>query len=73
MCYLICLLKVLIADHSINMSQVVVEKKLMQERKLTRHDLGREGFVSEVGYCFLMNVFFSSYPLKHFLYVFVIS
>ncbi|THU66600.1 hypothetical protein C4D60_Mb05t15870 [Musa balbisiana] len=40
--------QVLIADHSINMSQVVVEKKLMQERKLTRHDLGREGFVSEV-------------------------
>lgn len=28
--------------------QVVVEKKLMRERKLTRHDIGRENFVSEV-------------------------
>jgi valyl-tRNA synthetase len=27
---------------------VVVEKKLMRERKITRHDLGREEFVSEV-------------------------
>ena len=28
--------------------QVVVEKKIMRERKLTRHDVGREEFVSEV-------------------------
>ncbi|KAG6509608.1 hypothetical protein ZIOFF_027608 [Zingiber officinale] len=28
--------------------QVVVEKKLMRERNLTRHDIGRERFVSEV-------------------------
>ncbi|KAF8028100.1 hypothetical protein BT93_E0877 [Corymbia citriodora subsp. variegata] len=28
--------------------QVVVEKKLMRERRLTRHDIGREKFVSEV-------------------------
>lgn len=35
-------------DHAGIATQVVVEKKLMQERKLTRHDLGREGFVSEV-------------------------
>nr|POE89574.1 valine--trna ligase, mitochondrial 1 [Quercus suber] len=27
---------------------VVVEKKIMRERKLTRHDIGREKFVSEV-------------------------
>jgi valyl-tRNA synthetase len=25
-----------------------VEKKIMRERKLTRHDVGRENFVSEV-------------------------
>lgn len=29
-------------------SQVVVEKKIAKERKLTRHDVGREAFVSEV-------------------------
>jgi valyl-tRNA synthetase len=28
--------------------QVVVEKKLMKERQITRHDLGREQFVEEV-------------------------
>ncbi|KAF9617189.1 hypothetical protein IFM89_035071 [Coptis chinensis] len=28
--------------------KVVVEKKIMRERKLTRHDIGRERFVSEV-------------------------
>jgi len=28
--------------------QVVVEKKLMRDHHLTRHDLGREKFVSEV-------------------------
>lgn len=28
--------------------QVVVEKKIMRERRQTRHDLGREKFVSEV-------------------------
>ncbi|KAF4384717.1 hypothetical protein F8388_004024 [Cannabis sativa] len=35
-------------DHAGIATQVVVEKKLMRERKLTRHDLGRENFVSEV-------------------------
>ncbi|KAK8936168.1 Valine--tRNA ligase [Platanthera zijinensis] len=35
-------------DHAGIATQVVVEKKLMRERKLTRHDLGREKFVSEV-------------------------
>lgn len=30
------------------MTQVVVEKKVMRERNLTRHDLGREKFVAEV-------------------------
>ena len=29
--------------------QVVVEKKLMRDHHLTRHDLGREKFVTEVG------------------------
>jgi valyl-tRNA synthetase len=28
--------------------KVVVEKKLMREKNLTRHDIGRENFVSEV-------------------------
>lgn len=35
-------------DHAGIATQVVVEKKLMREQKLTRHDLGREKFVSEV-------------------------
>ncbi|KAK6916154.1 Aminoacyl-tRNA synthetase, class Ia [Dillenia turbinata] len=35
-------------DHAGIATQVVVEKKIMRERKLTRHDLGRERFVSEV-------------------------
>ncbi|KAG8045647.1 hypothetical protein GUJ93_ZPchr0008g13403 [Zizania palustris] len=35
-------------DHAGIATQVVVEKKLMRERNLTRHDLGREEFVSEV-------------------------
>ncbi|GAB4854044.1 Valine--tRNA ligase, mitochondrial 1 [Ancistrocladus abbreviatus] len=35
-------------DHAGIATQVVVEKKIMRERKLTRHDLGREKFVSEV-------------------------
>uniref|UniRef100_A0A0D9Z131 valine--tRNA ligase n=1 Tax=Oryza glumipatula TaxID=40148 RepID=A0A0D9Z131_9ORYZ len=35
-------------DHAGIATQVVVEKKLMRERKLTRHDIGREEFVSEV-------------------------
>ncbi|KAL6003256.1 Valine--tRNA ligase, mitochondrial 1 [Asimina triloba] len=34
-------------DHAGIATQVVVEKKIMRERKLTRHDIGREGFVSE--------------------------
>ncbi|XP_020088963.1 valine--tRNA ligase, mitochondrial 1-like [Ananas comosus] len=35
-------------DHASIATQVVVEKKLMRERKLTRHDIGRENFLSEV-------------------------
>ena len=35
-------------DHAGIATQVVVEKKLWKERKQTRHDLGRENFVSEV-------------------------
>ncbi|KAK1591345.1 hypothetical protein Q3G72_006241 [Acer saccharum] len=35
-------------DHAGIATQVVVEKKLMRERHLTRHDVGREEFLSEV-------------------------
>ncbi|KAI4364514.1 hypothetical protein MLD38_020594 [Melastoma candidum] len=35
-------------DHAGIATQVVVEKKIMRERHLTRHDLGRENFVDEV-------------------------
>lgn len=35
-------------DHAGISTQVVVEKKIMKERGLTRHDLGRETFVDEV-------------------------
>ncbi|KAF7035506.1 hypothetical protein CFC21_046373 [Triticum aestivum] len=35
-------------DHAGIATQVVVEKKLMRERKLTRHDIGRDKFISEV-------------------------
>ncbi|XP_028756346.1 valine--tRNA ligase, mitochondrial 1 [Neltuma alba] len=35
-------------DHAGIATQVVVEKKIMRERHLTRHDLGRERFISEV-------------------------
>ncbi|KAI9070903.1 hypothetical protein K1719_047133 [Acacia pycnantha] len=35
-------------DHAGIATQVVVEKKIMRERHLTRHDLGREKFISEV-------------------------
>ncbi|WVY97592.1 hypothetical protein V8G54_029743 [Vigna mungo] len=35
-------------DHAGIATQVVVEKKVMRERNLTRHDLGREKFVAEV-------------------------
>ncbi|KAG5558497.1 hypothetical protein RHGRI_008438 [Rhododendron griersonianum] len=35
-------------DHAGIATQVVVEKKIMRERKQTRHDVGREKFVSEV-------------------------
>ncbi|KAJ3022150.1 hypothetical protein HKX48_006886 [Thoreauomyces humboldtii] len=35
-------------DHAGIATQIVVEKRLMKERKLTRHDLGREAFVKEV-------------------------
>ena len=34
-------------DHAGIATQVVVEKKLMRERGLTRHDIGRENFVKE--------------------------
>ncbi|KAF2309909.1 hypothetical protein GH714_005566 [Hevea brasiliensis] len=36
-------------DHAGIATQVVVEKKLMRERHLNRHDIGREKFVSEGG------------------------
>ncbi|KAM1253883.1 hypothetical protein FF1_041847 [Malus domestica] len=35
-------------DHAGIATQVVVEKKLMRESRLTRHDVGREKFVAEV-------------------------
>ncbi|XP_057951719.1 valine--tRNA ligase, mitochondrial 1 [Malania oleifera] len=35
-------------DHAGIATQVVVEKKIMRERKLTRHDIGRKNFISEV-------------------------
>ncbi|KAK2844778.1 hypothetical protein Q5P01_011437 [Channa striata] len=35
-------------DHAGIATQVVVEKKLMKERGLSRHDLGRENFIKEV-------------------------
>jgi valyl-tRNA synthetase len=35
-------------DHAGIATQVVVEKKLMREQKLSRHDLGREKFLEEV-------------------------
>ncbi|KAG0496382.1 hypothetical protein HPP92_001073 [Vanilla planifolia] len=35
-------------DHAGISTQVVVEKKLMRESKLSRHDVGREKFVAEV-------------------------
>ena len=35
-------------DHAGIATQVVVEKKLMRERGLTRHDIGREAFLHEV-------------------------
>ncbi|OTF82634.1 valine-tRNA ligase-like protein, partial [Euroglyphus maynei] len=35
-------------DHAGISTQIVVEKKLWRERKVTRHDLGREKFVEEV-------------------------
>ncbi|XP_016357213.1 valine--tRNA ligase-like isoform X1 [Sinocyclocheilus anshuiensis] len=35
-------------DHAGIATQVVVEKKLMREQKMTRHDLGRGNFIQEV-------------------------
>lgn len=35
-------------DHAGIATQIVVEKKLMRERNITRHDIGREEFVKEV-------------------------
>ncbi|KAI8811075.1 tRNA synthetases class I-domain-containing protein [Cladochytrium replicatum] len=35
-------------DHAGIATQIVVEKKLQRERKITRHDLGREEFIEEV-------------------------
>ncbi|XP_051129564.1 valine--tRNA ligase, mitochondrial 1 [Andrographis paniculata] len=35
-------------DHAGIATQVVVEKKIMRELKLTRHDVGRENFVAQV-------------------------
>ena len=36
------------SDHAGIATQVVVEKKLMRERGLSRHDIGREKFIEEV-------------------------
>jgi valyl-tRNA synthetase len=36
------------SDHAGIATQVVVEKKLMKEQKITRHQLGREKFIEEV-------------------------
>lgn len=36
------------ADHAGIATQIVVEKKLMRDRKITRHQLGREKFLDEV-------------------------
>ncbi|TRY84984.1 hypothetical protein DNTS_028859 [Danionella cerebrum] len=36
-------------DHAGIATQVVVEKKLMRERNMTRHDLGRDNFIQEEG------------------------
>ena len=35
-------------DHAGIATQVVVEKKLYKERKITRHQLGRENFINQV-------------------------
>ncbi|KAN0036180.1 hypothetical protein ACTA71_005484 [Dictyostelium dimigraforme] len=35
-------------DHAGIATQVVVEKKIWKENKITRHDLGREGFIKKV-------------------------
>lgn len=35
-------------DHAGIATQVVVEKKLVKDRGLSRHDLGREKFLEEV-------------------------
>lgn len=35
-------------DHAGIATQVVVEKKLMRERGMSRHDLGRDNFIQEV-------------------------
>ena len=35
-------------DHAGIATQVVVEKKLMRERGVSRHDIGRDEFVKEV-------------------------
>lgn len=35
-------------DHAGIATQVVVEKKLMREKGMSRHDLGREKFIEEV-------------------------
>ena len=38
-------------DHAGIATQSVVEKKLMKEQGITRHDLGREVFLEKVGAC----------------------
>ena len=35
-------------DHAGIATQVVVEKKLWSEKKMTRHDLGKEAFTQEI-------------------------
>ena len=48
--------------------QVVVEKKLMREKNLSRHDVGREKFLCEVGALFLTLTNSSSVVICQVLY-----
>jgi valyl-tRNA synthetase len=53
--YILDELRFLNLSHAMsNLMQVVVEKKIMREKQLTRHDLGREKFISEA--CFINNL-----------------
>lgn len=35
-------------DHAGIATQVVVEKKIWNERKITKHDIGKQNFIQEV-------------------------